>query len=306
MNDLSEFEDSPPVLIVADSPDAARAAAQAVQLAGGRAAATIGWADARARILQQAAPATLLLEAAGLPDARLAALLASLADLPDAGLVASFSLAQTDLVADALLDSPAILLCEPSLEERITGLLLATAPAGASVHDTGDASRIARINQEVARFAETLARLTGSGPDAGLAREAAPIVGDRQSSYGAPFVSEDVAPAEIRRAIRARRLREEVFGLPGLFEDPAWDMLLDLFAAELERRRVSVSSLCIAAAVAPTTALRWITKLIELGLFERRPDEFDRRRAFIALTARASTAMRNYVAGARRAGLAAA
>ncbi|MGJ3628472.1 hypothetical protein AB5I41_18845 [Sphingomonas sp. MMS24-JH45] len=38
-------------------------------------------------------------------------------------------------------------------------------------------------------------------------------------------------------------------------------MLLDLFAAELERARVSVSSLCIAAAVAPTTALRWIGRM---------------------------------------------
>nr|WP_277924321.1 winged helix DNA-binding protein [Sphingomonas sp. CROZ-RG-20F-R02-07] len=78
-------------------------------------------------------------------------------------------------------------------------------------------------------------------------------------------------------------------------------MLLDLFAAELERAKVSVSSLCIAAAVAPTTALRWIARLTEAGLFERRPDPADRRRAFMALTPRASDGMRRYFAGVVRA-----
>ena len=42
-------------------------------------------------------------------------------------------------------------------------------------------------------------------------------------------------------------------------------MLLDLLAARLERERVSVSSLCIAAAVPPTTALRWIRTLTDKG-----------------------------------------
>ncbi len=51
---------------------------------------------------------------------------------------------------------------------------------------------------------------------------------------------------DVREVIRARRLRDQFFER-GLFEDPAWDMLLDLFAAELEQTQVSVSSLCIAA-----------------------------------------------------------
>jgi hypothetical protein len=59
-----------------------------------------------------------------------------------------------------------------------------------------------------------------------------------------------------RRYLRHRRERERL--LPDLFADPAWDILLDLFAASIERRPVSVSSACVAAAVPPTTALRWI------------------------------------------------
>ena len=94
-------------------------------------------------------------------------------------------------------------------------------------------------------------------------------------------------------------MRDQFFA-PGLFEDPAWDMLLDLFAAELERTRVSVSSLCIAAAVAPTTALRWIAKMTETELFVRQPDPMDRRRAFMALSGHASQAMRRYMAAVRR------
>ena len=111
-----------------------------------------------------------------------------------------------------------------------------------------------------------------------------------------------VDPAEIRRVIRARRLRAHFFD-GRLLEDPGWDMLLDLFAAELERSQVSVSSLCIAAGVAPTTALRWISRMVDAGLLARVADPGDRRRAFLVLGAPASEAMRRYVAAVRRAGL---
>ena len=54
--------------------------------------------------------------------------------------------------------------------------------------------------------------------------------------------------------IRAPRLRSCYFA-QDLFADPAWDMLLDLFQAEISQLRVPVSSLCIAAAVPATAAL---------------------------------------------------
>jgi DNA-binding MarR family transcriptional regulator len=68
-------------------------------------------------------------------------------------------------------------------------------------------------------------------------------------------------------------------------------MLLDLAAARLEGNRVSVSSLCIASAVPTTTALRWIRSLSEAGIFERRTDENDARRTWIALSDGASDAV---------------
>ena len=73
-------------------------------------------------------------------------------------------------------------------------------------------------------------------------------------------------------------------------------MLLDLTAARAEHQRVSVTSLCIASGVPPTTALRWIGQMTESGLFQRVEDDADRRRAFIALSDRSADAMARYFA----------
>jgi len=102
-------------------------------------------------------------------------------------------------------------------------------------------------------------------------------------------------PRLVRRIIRQRERRLRFFD-SGLFADPAWDMLLDLTAARAEQARVSVSSLCIASGVPPTTALRWISQMTEAGLFRRVEDDCDRRRAFIALTEKAADAMTRYFA----------
>ena len=97
----------------------------------------------------------------------------------------------------------------------------------------------------------------------------------------------------VRRIIRNRQLRSKFFD-EDFFADPVWDMLLDLTAARAEHKRVSVTSLCIAAGVPPTTALRWINVLVDSGLAERSNDDTDRRRIFVALTDSAADAMARY------------
>ncbi len=126
-----------------------------------------------------------------------------------------------------------------------------------------------------------------------------------RSSYGAPDGDNSAErllratrpalpdPRLVRRIIRQRQLRARFFD-GELFADPAWDMLLDLTAARAEHNRVSVTSLCIASGVPPTTALRWITQMIEAGLLLRVEDEADRRRAFITLTDKAADAVARY------------
>lgn len=97
--------------------------------------------------------------------------------------------------------------------------------------------------------------------------------------------------AQVRAMIRARRTRARFFP-EGWFADPAWDMLLDLAAAELARTRPSVSSLCIAADVPATTALRWIKRLCDEGRLVRTGDPLDRRRMFVSMSPETSAAMR--------------
>jgi hypothetical protein len=97
----------------------------------------------------------------------------------------------------------------------------------------------------------------------------------------------------VRHEIRRRRKRESYWPTD-LFADPAWDMLLDLYAAACEGQEVSVSSLCIAAAVPSTTALRWIKSLVTDGIFLRREDVNDGRRIFVCLSDAAFAQMERY------------
>ncbi|WP_242184255.1 hypothetical protein [Sphingomonas sp. CARO-RG-8B-R24-01] len=297
------------VLVIADeAPISGRTTGgMAVLASGARLQAHLSWAEAGPRLERQALCRVILAETIGVADAVLEdvlPLLADLAGMRDASVVIVLEPSQIDLVASAIGAAPVDLLCAPSVAECVGSLCLALSPTLERVHEigpNGEAARLMRLNEEIARIAETLTRLTRGEDEAVRVG----LVTDTSLSYrtGPSADRSDIRVRDVRDTIRARRLRDQFFGA-GLFEDPAWDMLLDLFAAELERVQVSVSSLCIAAAVAPTTALRWIARMTEAGLFERRPDPFDRRRAFMVLSARASLGMRNYVAAVRHAGLA--
>ncbi len=92
--------------------------------------------------------------------------------------------------------------------------------------------------------------------------------------------------AAARTALAIRRRRDRVFP-PGLFAEPAWDMLLDLLVAEAEDRRLSVSSTCLAAAVPQTTALRWLNYLVETGLLVRVQSGSEGRSTVVRLTPKA-------------------
>lgn len=300
------------VLVIA-SPNRVRAAEDAVAAASGRLLGRVDWNKACARLEQQSSVAVALAEAAGVDEGLLEQVLPQLDRLARGGdtrVIVTLDTAQIDVVAGSLAAPGVALLCAPTVAERVAALCLADA-FGNRVNDVArdaEESRLRRLHDEVARIAETLARLTRDDPEVLAYRSLGRNLGEPGMAYRSQGDEEgvpEITARDIRAAIRARRLRDQYFGI-GLFEDPAWDMLLDLFAAELERAQVSVSSLCIAAAVAPTTALRWIARMTDAGLLERQPDPFDRRRAFMGLTRRASAAMRTYVAAVRRTGAAVA
>ena len=272
-----------------------------------------------------AAP-VVLAEAGGVAPERLEQALPALGRFLDAmetrGVV-TFATDQIDLVARHLMDAPVELLCDATIPQRALALAQAALPRALMLNDSmpdrveddrhayspqGSESD----DQHIRRMAEGIAQI--SRITAGLLSHTAPAEGgpgtrdlaDRRRSFASEPApgGQVVTPQEVRRVIQLRQSRSRFFGQfigEGLFEDPAWDMLLDLFAAELEGNRVSVSSLCIAAGVAPTTALRWIARMTDMGLFVRHPDPVDRRRAFMTLSPRASEAMRAYLVAARKA-----
>jgi len=208
-----------------------------------------------------------------------------------------------------------------ALQSAITDL----APAAFDSRGESQPSELDRLREEVGRIAHALSRLTRCEADRMLAqRPGAAALAGRDAASGWPVdggthgVADDrhgygyqptlhphgqggVTSLEIRKMIRMRRLRDKHFDA-ALFSDPAWDMLLDLMAARIDRRPVSVSSLCIAAAVPATTALRWIKTMTETGLFERRSDPHDGRRVFIALSDQAAKGLDAYFTDVRAVG----
>lgn len=120
----------------------------------------------------------------------------------------------------------------------------------------------------------------------GLARIVEPVA--MIETLDQATISRHTAIARETYAMRRRRHK----ALPAdLFGEPTWDILLDLYIAAREDRRVPTTSACIGAHVPPTTALRWLRILEARGLVEREDDGRDGRRTFVRLTWRGMDAM---------------
>jgi hypothetical protein len=223
-----------------------------------------------------------------------------------AKLIVSTSMAGLDDVFAVLDQSAPQILVAPSRAERVVAVGRVMGEAGAArVREMSEDDRLAllRLSQQVEAIAYSLDRLTQpmaqpghagatSLSDYKRAAEAVPMVFGAGSQLQLPDLQ------MVRQVIANRQARARFFDAE-LFGDPAWDMLLDLTAAQGEGAQVSVTSLCIAAAVPATTALRWLTQMVECGIFIRVPDPADKRRAFIALSDRSLTAMAGYFASLR-------
>lgn len=95
-------------------------------------------------------------------------------------------------------------------------------------------------------------------------------------------------PADRKRAAlkdmrSMRKMRSQHFPTE-LFSDPCWEMLLDLYDAQLAGAEVTVTSLGVASGVPLTTALRRMDQLSEHGLIERSGDAGDKRRTIVRLS----------------------
>lgn len=165
---------------------------------------------------------------------------------------------------------------------------------------------VRQLQREVRRISDLLERVAAdpqTAYDAQRREPPSPFIEDHyieqarsNRAFGHGEIDQpSVTAKQVRTIISKRRQRERHFDAD-LFADPAWDMMLDLYACWLDRKRVSVSSLCIAAAVPATTALRWIKLLEKKGHLVRVPDQHDARRIYVALSPAALLELHRYFA----------
>lgn len=238
-------------------------------------------------------------------DARTIAALAQLdqrASCCGTRLIISTTIEALDPVFACTDQSMPILLVDPNRAERVLALgrVLAEFPS-ARLRELSEDDRLIllRLHDQISQISERMEQLAriGEPPVPAFPFPAAAAPHEVERDRGAERAARPPLPdaKSIRALIRQRQMRARFFD-GELFSDPAWDMLLDLTAARIEHKRVSVTSLCIASGVPPTTALRWIGQMVAAGLFFRVCDDSDRRRAFIELTDTAIDGMARYFA----------
>jgi hypothetical protein len=286
------YADSPPMLVAASSERAMGLAEHSAAAAGLRVGARLPIEQAAERIEQQIAATAVWVELDRDGGPAMDELLAKIGRDVDDGRYAAVVSATSDLldpIAASLDGSGVELIIDAGEADRVAALAIATSRRGMPLHvadvaSDNNAERLRQLSEEVSRIASTLARLS-TGPGAPIR----PI--EKSSAADVPPLSVET----VRSVIRARRMRARYFR-DELFADPAWDMLLDLLQAEIAQLRVPVSSLCIAASVPATTALRWLKTMVSEGIFVRRADPHDGRRVFVELAPEASQALRRYFA----------
>jgi hypothetical protein len=122
-----------------------------------------------------------------------------------------------------------------------------------------------------------------------FAREIDPAPPDPERS-GTP---ETLAPSDtpssadpafgVRRLLKLRAARRRT-PIEGLFDWPAWDMLLDLAAVRADGSHVSVSSVCVSSGAPQSTALRKLAALERAEFVQRYDHGTDGRRVHVRLT----------------------
>jgi DNA-binding MarR family transcriptional regulator len=160
---------------------------------------------------------------------------------------------------------------------------------GAKMHRSGAKGTpeldLERLRREIDEFAHMLGLTVGDSARSEPSKtESAPVQPAVPEADQKPVRNMDAERLSTVLAwIKSRTSRNRVFG-EDLFAEPAWDMLLDLYANYRLNRTVTIGDLCVASRAPMSTALRWLGLLERNNLVRRTADPLDRRRAFVALT----------------------
>lgn len=95
-----------------------------------------------------------------------------------------------------------------------------------------------------------------------------------------------------RELLRRRHRREQLFG-KAMFREPAWEMLVSLYAQQHDQR-FTIASLSSHSGAPATTALRWIDYLEKRRLVRRRAHPTDARAFHVELTEEAQSSLDLY------------
>ncbi len=128
-------------------------------------------------------------------------------------------------------------------------------------------------------IAKAIGRLDGGG----LERRAAETRGEAGSRA-----------AILNALMKSSEDRIRIFGSHAA-DAGSWQMMLELAAGHERGESIPTTSLCLAAGIPATTALRRLEGLEELGLVERFPDPADRRRVLVGLTPTGHAKMLRYL-----------
>lgn len=113
-----------------------------------------------------------------------------------------------------------------------------------------------------------------------------PVQGDPKAPQAARIISarmrKDLVEVAVK-IIEMRNFRHKIFE-NRVFGEPGWNILLDLVAADDGDQQCAVTDLFVDSPTAPTTLLRWVINLMDMGLISRSPDTLDQRRSFVSLT----------------------
>lgn len=108
-------------------------------------------------------------------------------------------------------------------------------------------------------------------------------IGAESPSQEPRIPTKDELLREAKNQFKTQLVREAHFeGLP--FHETGWEILLELYIAEAEGRRLNVTAIGLEGHIPNATLVRWIALLEQRQLVARQPDNVDRRRTWISLT----------------------
>lgn len=107
------------------------------------------------------------------------------------------------------------------------------------------------------------------------------------------FLNKHSLLSKAKQVIANRRRRHEIFG-SAMFGEPAWDMLLLLYALDAGARQ-TLGRLSDMSGTTKTTALRWMDYLEQEQLVRREAHPTDRRAAVLEITEKGRDAVALYL-----------